>query len=508
MSTIFSLTNLKEKKEDVLASIVVFLVALPLCMGIAIASGVPPASGLITGIIGGLVVGFISGSPLQVSGPAAGLAVICWELVQKFGIESLGIIVLVAGLMQLIAGASKLGQWFRAVPPSLIQGMLAGIGVLILASQFHVMLDHAPLNSGVKNLATIPEAIIGLFSGSGVHQLAAFTGIITILSIIAWDKLPTKSLKTIPGPLIGVIAGMVFAGFFAPDIQFVTVPANLMDSIHTVSFGSIINTINWDIIGAGLAMAFIASAESLLCATAVDQMHTGVRTKYNQELTAQGIGNILCGFLGALPMTGVIIRSKANVQSGAKTRLSTILHGGWILIFVMLLPFVMELIPIAALAGILVYTGYKLVNVTAFRALVKHGKSEAVIYLATLSFIVASNLLTGVIVGFILSLLKTLHFRSQLEIHVRENEITEVELIGAATFLALPKLANALETIPLSKRIKINTEHLDYIDHACLNLIETVSRNRETTVDKARLLQLTQAPERVREKLNQVRDSV
>lgn len=481
-----SINILKRKTDDISASFVVFLVALPLCMGISIASGVPPESGLITGIIGGLVVGFIAGSPLQISGPAAGLAVICWALVQKFGIEAFGLIVLLGGTIQLIAGILRIGQWFRAVPPSLVQGMLAGIGVLIFASQFYVMMDSTPLNSGVKNLINIPNLLIGLVPGPRHHMLAACTGIITILSIVVWNRLKFKIYKAIPAPLIGVVIGSIFANIFAPQIRFVEVPTDLIGSIQPLDFTLIMSVIDWDIIGAAVALAFIASIESLLCATAIDQMHSGVRTNYNKELAAQGIGNIICGFLNVLPMTGVIVRSKANIQSGGKSRLSAILHGVWILMLVSLFPTLLEMIPLATLAAILVYTGYNLINMAALRELSKYGRYEIAIYFITLSTIIATNLLIGVIAGFLLSLMKiALYSRSKLTIQVKENttvNMIEIELSGAATFLSLPKLSKILEDIPTYLPVRIWTENLHYIDHACLNLIESVRKKGNNVV--------------------------
>ncbi|MFN9633507.1 MAG: SulP family inorganic anion transporter, partial [Erythrobacteraceae bacterium] len=307
--------------RDFLASIVVFLVALPLCMGIAIASGAPPALGLITGIVGGLVVGSLAGSPLQVSGPAAGMAVLVYQLVNEHGLMMLGVVGLIAGALQLLAGVFKLGQWFRAISPSVIHGMLAGIGVLIFASQFHVMLDDAPRAGGLANIAAIPEAIIKVFPADGsVHHLAAMAGIITIATIILWNRFKPKRLALLPGPLLGVIVGTTFAVIFALPITLVAVPVNLTDALNIPTTEALKSALDPDILTLGIVFAFVASAETLLCATAVDKMHIGVRTQYDKELRAQGIGNLICGVLGSLPMTGVIVRSAANVEAGATSR--------------------------------------------------------------------------------------------------------------------------------------------------------------------------------------------
>ncbi|HEX4948124.1 MAG TPA: SulP family inorganic anion transporter, partial [Blastocatellia bacterium] len=360
--------------KDFLASIVVFLVALPLCMGIAIASGVPPALGLITGIVGGLIVGTLSGSPLQVSGPAAGLTVLVWEMVQQHGLGMLGAIVLLAGVLQILMGLFKMGQWFRAISPAVIQGMLAGIGVLIIGSQIHVMVDDGPKGSGLKNLLSIPEAIYkGIFPLDGSsHHIAAAVGLVTVILIFAWSYTP-KKFQIVPAPLVAIVIVTFLAMLLQLPIKYVNVSSNLLAEAQWPTLGALSNLLNWSVIGSAVALCFIASAETLLCATAVDRMHQGERTKYNKELFAQGVGNSVCGLLGALPMTGVIVRSSANVQAGGKTRLSAILHGIWILGLVVFAPFLLNKIPTTALAAILVYTGFKLLSPKAVRELKPYG---------------------------------------------------------------------------------------------------------------------------------------
>ncbi|MFN4257703.1 MAG: SulP family inorganic anion transporter [Gemmataceae bacterium] len=467
----------RDVRADFFASVVVFLVALPLCMGIALASGAPLAAGIITGIIGGLVVGFLAGSPLQVSGPAAGLSVIYYQLVQQYGFERVGIIVLIAGAIQLFAGLLRLGQWFRAVSPAVIQGMLAGIGVLIFASQFHVMVDDKPKESGIENLVTIPEAVWkGVYnSDDSTHYLAARIGVLTIMAMLLWKLLIPKRFQVIPAPLVGVMVAALEASVMQMPIRYVEMPGNLWSGI---SFLPALDTIPLTLVGslvlAGVSMAFIASAETLLCATAVDQMHRGPRTRYDRELSAQGIGNMLCGFLGALPMTGVIVRSATNVEAGARTRLSAILHGAWLLVFVCLVPFVLEWIPTASLAAILVYTGYKLMDVKAIRRLWSYGRSEVLIYAATVITIVMTDLLIGVVVGITLSALKLLyafsHLHTQLDMDPANRRAT-LRLEGAATFIRLPKLAAILDTVPPDSELHVKFENLSYIDHACLDLL-------------------------------------
>ena len=367
--------------RELLASVVVFLVALPLCMGIAIASGMPPAKGLITGIIGGLVVGWMAGSPLQVSGPAAGLAVLVFELVRQHGIAMLGPILLLAGFLQLLAGRLRLGCWFRVTAPAVVYGMLAGIGVLIVLSQVHVMLDGAPQPSGLDNLTGFPAAVAKAIPGLGWQ--AGLLGLATMLVMWSWDKLRPHKLHFIPGALLGVGLTTGASLLLALQVKRVQVPENLADAIDWLRPADLLNLADPNLLIAAFAVAFIASAETLLSAAAVDRMHNGQRSDFDKELSAQGVGNMLCGLVGALPMTGVIVRSSANVQAGATTRLSAIFHGVWLLAFVLLLSSVLQSIPVASLAGVLVYTGIKLVDLKAFRGLGRYGRMPMFTYGAT-----------------------------------------------------------------------------------------------------------------------------
>lgn len=582
-------------RSDFLASIVVFLVALPLCMGVAIASGMPVAAGLITGILGGLVVGLFAGCPLQVSGPAAGLTVIVFEIVQRHGPSHLGLVVLVAGALQVIAGALRLGQWFRAVSPAVIRGMLAGIGFLILGGQFHVMLDGKPPGNGSENLAAIPQALdrawqplnltqegrsedirelqdarrwqteqaairqlLGPTGGghastatsppnidwdraiarqetlaqamAAVHRsagdnasepftaaveatqlaasrvstrehgaaleavnvaltasgqwlnrlknpnIAGLLGLSTILLIVLWSEFAPKSLKLIPPALVAVVVVTGAAAIWQLPVLYVDLPDRLWSSLSFPT-GELFQQANWgDLLRDGLLVAVVASAETLLCAGAVDQMHTGPRTRYDQELMAQGVGNALCGLLGALPMTGVIVRSSANVQAGGKTRLSTMLHGVWLLVFVTGLSTLLRQIPTSCLAAILVYTGYKLIDVKSLRELRGYGWGEVAIYVLTVSVIVFEDLLMGVLVGLTLSALKLIYTVSHLQILVESTsspQRMQLRLDGSATFLRLPMLAAQLERIPAGVSLQVDLSNLDYIDHACLDLLRS-----------------------------------
>jgi MFS superfamily sulfate permease-like transporter len=485
MSTLLQRAQLA-LRHDLLASIVVFLVALPLCMGIAIASGAPPAAGLITGIIGGLVVGTIAGSPLQVSGPAAGLAVVVYEIIQKHGLGTLGVVLLLAGTIQVAAGLMKLGQWFRAVSPAVIHGMLAGIGVLIFVSQFHVMVDDAPRGSGLKNLAALPDAVrkaVFPIDGS-THHWAAGIGLLTLAVIVGWKALAPKKIQVVPATLLAVVVATLVASLSGVSIKLVNVPDSITSAVTFPTAETLRGLLSAPVLVAAFGMAFVASAETLLCATAVDKMHNGPRTKYDRELTAQGIGNMICGALGALPMTGVIVRSATNVEAGGRTRASAILHGAWLLVFVAALPWVLKMIPTASLAALLVFTGYKLVNLKVVRELRGYGKGEVFIYFATIVTIVATDLLTGVLTGIGLSALKLLYRFSHLDIRLEdhpERGATVMHLDGAATFIRLPKLAAALEQVRPSAELHVHFEHLRYVDHACLDLLMNWEKQHEAT---------------------------
>lgn len=463
----------KSLSRDFLASIVVFLTALPLCMGIAIASGAPVEAGLITGIIGGLLVGFLSGSSFQVSGPAAGLSVLVLEIVQAHGMAALGVVLIAAGLIQLIGGFARLGQVFRAVSPAVVNGMLTGIAFLIFLSQIYVMCDQTPRGSGLKNLAGLPEMVGSLFQPGSSTAEAAMLGVAGVLLFLAWKKLP-KKFQTIPAALVAVCAVSSIAALRHSPVHYVQVPTNIFSAVHLPDFCAASKFGVWEFIETACAMALIASAETLLSANAVDRLHNGKRTRYDRELIAQGVGNMMCGLLGALPMTGVIARSSVNVHAGAKTRTSAILHGLWFLLFVCFLPSVLRLVPVCTLASLLLVTSIKMIDVASVRKLWNYGHRLVGIYAATVICIVCTDLLTGVMVGVVLSLAKLLYTMSRLEIHrlsIAGSTKVTLDLQGAATFISLPKLTGALERLPADCELHISLEHLDYVDHACLELL-------------------------------------
>lgn len=472
--------------RDLPASLVVFLVALPLCMGIAIASGLPPEKGLLTGIIGGIVVGMLAGSPLQVSGPAAGLVVLVFEIIQKNGIAALGAVLVLAGLLQIGAGALRLGGWFRAMSPAVVHGMLAGIGVLIVAGQIQVLLDHKPLPSGVANLVAIPGAVVSLLPLDGLGGEAALAvGITTIAAMLLWERLRPQRLWILPGALVGIAAGVMLAQAFELPIGRIDVAGTFADSIDLVTPASLANLANPEMLLFAIVIAFVASAETLLSAAAVDKMHNGPRTNYDRELAAQGVGNLLCGALGALPLTGVIVRSSANVQAGAQTRWSAVLHGAWLLVCVVLLPDLLREIPTASLAGVLIVVGWRLVSLRhAKHLLTNHGRLAAAIWAITVIMIVCFDLLTGVLAGMALALVEILPQMRRPKLRISRhsgNDGVALHLSGAATFLQLPKLARALDELPAGVPVRVRGRGLRFVDHTCADLLQDWRERRTTS---------------------------
>ncbi|MDB5996202.1 MAG: sulfate transporter [Pseudomonas sp.] len=361
--------------------------------------------------------------------------------------------------------------------PAVVYGMLAGIGVLIVLSQVHVMLDGVPKPSGLDNLAAFPAAVIQALPSLGWQ--AGLLGLSTIAVMWLWEKCRPHSLRFIPGALLGVGLATVASLMLALQVKRVEVPSNLAEAIDWLKPADLLNLADPTLLIAAFAVAFIASAETLLSAAAVDRMHSGQRSDFDRELSAQGVGNMLCGLLGALPMTGVIVRSSANVQAGATTRMSAIFHGLWLLAFVLLLSSVLQSIPVASLAGVLVYTGFKLVDLKAFRGLGRYGRMPMFTYAATALAIIFTDLLTGVLIGFGLTLAKLAWKASRLKISLidlpKDGEM-ELRLVGAATFLKVPALTQVLGTIPAGATVHVPLNNLSYIDHSCLELLEEWGR--------------------------------
>jgi MFS superfamily sulfate permease-like transporter len=424
---------MKRYWADLGASVVVFLVALPLCVGVAVASGVPAELGIVTGVVGGVVVGLLPGSTMQVSGPAAGLTVLVADAVGKHGIQALGVIVLGAGLLQVLLGLARGGRWFRAISPSVVQGMLAGIGLVLVFGQ-------------LKHLVVTPVALA--------------LGMLTVVIMLLWQRTP---LRVVPGVLVGVVVCTALAAVFSSPVDRISVGA-LSADVHLPNF-SLLDT---GVIGTAVVFALVASAESMFSAAAVDRMHDGPRTRYNRELVAQGVGNTICGLLGALPMTAVIVRSAANVSAGARTRVSRVLHGVWLLLFVVLLPGLLTLIPVAVLAAVLVHAGWKLLGLREFARLWRTDKAEGFVLVLTAGLIVATDLLTGTVAGLLAAVVKTAWDVSRLSV----VETAEgVALKGNATFLRLPRLLDALDRVD-REHVRMDLSGVRHLDQACGQAID------------------------------------
>ncbi|GGN15137.1 sulfate transporter [Lentzea pudingi] len=438
---------MKKYWTDLGASVVVFLVALPLCVGVAVASGVPAELGIVTGVVGGIVVGLLPGSTMQVSGPAAGLTVLVADAVGRHGIQALGVIVLGAGLLQVALGLARCGRWFRAISPSVVQGMLAGIGLVLIFGQLRHLL---------------------------VSPIALALGLLTVLIMLLWQRTP---MRVVPGILVGVVVCTGFAAVFASSVDRITV-GTLSADVHLPDF-SLLNT---GVIGTAVVFALVASAESMFSAAAVDRMHSGPRTQYNKELVAQGVGNTICGLLGALPMTAVIVRSSANVSAGARTKASRVLHGVWLLLFVVLLPGLLTLIPVAVLAAVLVHAGWKLLGLREVVTLWRTDRAESFVFVLTAGLIVATDLLTGTVAGLLAAVVKTAWDVSRLQVTVTPEGVA---LRGNATFLRLPVLLEELDRVD-REHVRMDLSGVRHLDQACGQAIDQwvdESRKAGKTVD-------------------------
>ncbi|CAM5561667.1 MULTISPECIES: SulP family inorganic anion transporter [Streptomyces] len=474
-------------RQDFFASVVVFLVAVPLCVGVAVASGVPAELGLITGIVGGLVTGFMRGSSLQVSGPAAGLTVIVFEAVSEFGVGTLGVIVLIAGLLQLAMGFFRIGRWFRAISVSVVEGMLCGIGLVIIAGQIYAAAGLKAPETGVGKITGLPGAFADVYgSAEALASLAIGAG--TIAVIVLWKRLP-KRAQSVPGALAAVMLTTALTLTLGLPVATVEVEGLLgvVQPPGAAAFGELASPAIW---GTIIAFALIASAESLFSAAAVDRMHDGPRTEYDKEMVAQGTGNTVCGLLGALPMTAVIVRSSANVTAGARTKASRVLHGVWLLLFAAALPSALALIPLPALAGILVHAGWKLIPFRQIAGLWREHKGEAAILVITALAIVVVNMFEGVLIGLALAVAKTAWEASHVRLEVIDKGAGPIEayVSGNATFLRLPKILDTLESLPQDRPVELDLSGLHHLDHACRTALESwAERHSETGIEPVRL---------------------
>ncbi|ATL68700.1 SulP family inorganic anion transporter [Nocardia terpenica] len=458
-------------RHDLPASIVVFLVALPLSLGIAVASGAPVAAGLIAAAVGGIVVGIFGGSPLQVSGPAAGLTVVVAETINQFGWKTTCFITVAAGLLQIVFGLSRIARAALAIAPVVVHAMLAGIGVTIALQQVHVLLGGSSRSSALKNLEDLPEQLLNL------HGASVVIGLAVIAIMLGWRYMPGK-VRMIPGPLVAVLVGTVLSLVLPGDPERIAINGSLFDAIGLPEMPSG----SWGAVAlAVLTIALIASVESLLSAVAVDKMHSGERTNFDRELMAQGAANMTSGLLGGLPVTGVIVRSATNVQAGGRTRASALLHGVWILVFSIALVGVVQQIPKAALAGLLIVIGIQLVKLAHIRMARRTG--DLVVYLATILGVVFMNLLEGVLIGLVLAFALLLWRVVKVSVQAAPVAGTErwiVSIDGTCTFLALPKLSSEFAKVPTGADVLVELT-VDFLDHAAYEAIHDWARQHENT---------------------------
>lgn len=482
----------KSLSSDFPASIVVFLVALPLCLGVALASNAPLFSGIIAGVAGGIVVGLASRSHLSVSGPAAGLtAIVASAIATLQSFEAFLVVVVIAGVMQLVLGFVKAGVIGDYVPNAVIKGMLAAIGLILILNQFpHLLGDDSSFvideNTPPKESGNI---FVNFFKSFGnINAVAAIIGVVCLAFYFLWEKITAGKkgiIKMIPAPLIVVFIGVGI------NMLFGGAGGNLksLDGGHLVQipvansaseFFSFFTSPDWsflmnkDVWILAVTIALVASLESLLSIEAVDDLDPYQRvTPTNRELKAQGIGNIVSGLLGGIPVTSVIVRSSANVNSGAKTKMSTVYHGILLLSSVALIPVVLNFIPKAALAAILIYTGYKLAKPALFKAFYKKGWDQFLPFVITIAAILATDLLKGVIFGIFVGLFFVMRSNFRKAVFVVHDEGKYLfRLRKDVSFLNKAIIKNKLESVPENGEVIIDTMRADFIDKDVVEVIE------------------------------------
>ncbi len=475
-------------RHDLPAGLSVFLVALPLCLGIALASGAPVYAGLLSGIIGGLVVSLISGSHLSVSGPAAGLTTIVAASIISLGGYSVFLLaVIVAGLFQLLLGLLKAGVIANYFPSSVIKGMLAAIGILLISKQIPLALGYDQPDfwaSGFLQLFSSTK-ITSNFQGLNQHitKGAIIIAFVSLFILFLWQQPAAKKLRILPAPLVVVLAGILLNTVFTEWIpglslkpnQLVNIPGNVFSNIRFPDFSQLFSNI--EIWKAGVLIGLLASLETLLCVEAVDKLDKHNRiTPVNRELLAQGAGNIVCGLLGAIPITAVVVRGAANADAGARTKLSAFTHGVFILLAVLLIPFLLNLIPLASLASILIITGYNLTKPKLYRNMWSLGLKQLLPFIITIVVILSTDLLIGVSIGLLISIYFIVqnNFKDEFKIIHHKQHETDIYIItlhSNVTFLNKVKLRNTLDKIPEYSVLTIDGRDCNFIDYDILEII-------------------------------------
>jgi carbonic anhydrase len=449
-----------DARYDLSASLVVFLVAVPLSLGIAVASNAPIAAGLIAAVVGGVVAGFLGGAPLQVSGPAAGLTLAVAGFVQQFGWAVTCAITVAAGLLQVTLGLCRVARVALAISPAVVHGMLAGIGVTIALAQLHVLLGGAPGTGAWENIVQLPAQLLGVHTGEAV------VGLVVLAILLVWPLAPAR-VRAIPAPLVAIAGATLLVWTLSWDVARVELPGSLLDSVRLPELPDG----RWGAIAlAVFTMTVIASVESLLSAVAVDKLkQRGRSADLDRELLGQGAANTLSGLLGGLPVTGVIVRSSTNVAAGARTRASAVLHGVWVLLFSLLLVGLIEQVPMAGLAGLLVYVGTKLVKVADVRT--ARRQSELLVYVTTVACVVFLDLLMGVLIGFALSVGLMLRRVVWAKLKVSRTPVAggpdhwTVVVEGTLSFLSIPRLSRVLSHVPDGAPVDVELA-VDFLDHA------------------------------------------
>jgi MFS superfamily sulfate permease-like transporter len=485
-------------KSDFASGLVVFLVALPLCLGIAMASGAPLFSGIISGIVGGIVVGYLSTSHLSVSGPAAGLTAIVLTAISDLGAFNIFLVaVFIAGLIQLGLGFIKAGSISNYFPTNVIEGMLAGIGIIIILKQLPHAVgydanfegDEAFLQSNGNTFSYLASAVESVQLGSIIIT------VISLVILIAWDKIDfLKKLKLIPGALIAVALGVILNEIFLATGSSLAIAHSHLVSLPVPSsvedFSNIIVMPDFSAIGnsqvwiTSITIAIVASIETLLCIEAADRMDSQKRyTNTNTELKAQGFGNIVSSLLGGLPMTSVVVRTSANNTAGAKSKMSAIFHGVLLMISVVAIPLVLNKIPLATLAAILLLVGYKLAKPSTFKHFWEKGKYQFVPFIATLLAVVFTDLLKGVALGIIISIIFVLKGNLKRAYNFRkeqyaDGDVIHIDLAQEVSFQNKAAIKTTLGEIPENSKVVINAEDTVYIAHDILDLIREFKATR------------------------------
>ncbi len=489
-------------RNDLPAGIAVFFVAVPLCIGIAHASGAPLISGLISGVIGGVMIGFFSNSQLSVSGPAAGLTAIALLGIQNLGsFDAFLLATCIAGLMQIIFGVLRTGAIANYIPNAVIKGMISAIGVILIIKQFPHIIGYDIEEMGVEEFSvnqldmnekyieskdTESNTFSIIFHAiNNLNRGVLFIGIVSLLFLFIWDKTLAKKIKTIPSSLLVVLIGILISYvsehiFFYTHLNaehFVEIPSisGIKGFVHVTTFPDWGAFSNPKLYITAFTIAIVASVETLLAIEAVDKLDTQLRrTNANRELIAQGIGNTFAGLLGGLPMTSVIVRGSVNVSAGAKSKLSTIIHGLFILIAVLFFAQYMNLIPLASLAAVLVYTGYKLVKPQLIFQLYKKGWEQLLPFLVTVIAVVTTDLLVGVSIGILFSAVFIVKesYKATIMRVIDHGKRKRILLGENITFLHKPKLLKILDEMPENTTVEIDGSHSFYIDKDMLEVIE------------------------------------